>query len=150
MLVVNDFSSEPPHFFFLKLVENRVDTKNYFWYYFNVRSLESGTRRGVRVVYGAGLENQCGSRHRGFESHLLRCRIFLHLTLSQNNITWYENYGQLGEVPKWLKGLPWKGSRSLIAARGFKSLLLRLEYFSKIFSFFKRKLVDMPFVLCYI
>ena len=32
---------------------------------------------------------------------------------------------QLGEVPKRLKGLPWKGSRSLIAARGFKSLLLR-------------------------
>ena len=31
----------------------------------------------------------------------------------------------LGEVPKRLKGLPWKGSRSLIAARGFKSLLLR-------------------------
>ena len=29
------------------------------------------------------------------------------------------------EVPKWLKGLPWKGSRSLVAARGFKSLLLR-------------------------
>ena len=32
----------------------------------------------------------------------------------------------LGEVPKWLKGLAWKVSRSLIAARGFKSLLLRL------------------------
>ena len=32
-----------------------------------------------------------------------------------------------GEVPKRLKGLPWKGSRSLIAARGFKSLLLRLN-----------------------
>ena len=31
-----------------------------------------------------------------------------------------------GEVPKWLKGLPWKGSRSLIAARGFKSHFLRL------------------------
>ena len=31
------------------------------------------------------------------------------------------------EVPKWLKGLPWKGSRSLVAARGFKSLLLRCE-----------------------
>ena len=30
-----------------------------------------------------------------------------------------------GEIPKRLKGLPWKGSRSLIAARGFKSLLLR-------------------------
>ena len=33
----------------------------------------------------------------------------------------------LGEVPKWLKGLAWKVSRSLIAARGFKSLLLRLS-----------------------
>ena len=32
-----------------------------------------------------------------------------------------------GEVPKRLKGLPWKGSRSLIAARGFKSRLLRSE-----------------------
>ena len=31
------------------------------------------------------------------------------------------------EVPKWLKGLPWKGSRSLVAARGFKSLLLRFN-----------------------
>ena len=31
----------------------------------------------------------------------------------------------LGEVPKWLKGLAWKVSRALIAARGFKSLLLR-------------------------
>ena len=29
------------------------------------------------------------------------------------------------KYPSWLKGLPWKGSRSLIAARGFKSLLLR-------------------------
>ena len=29
------------------------------------------------------------------------------------------------EVPKRLKGHPWKGCRSLIAARGFKSLLLR-------------------------
>ena len=34
----------------------------------------------------------------------------------------------LGEVPKWLKGHPWKGCRSLIAARGFKSLLLRLVF----------------------
>ena len=32
-----------------------------------------------------------------------------------------------GEIPKRLKGLPWKGSRSLIAARGFKSLFLRLN-----------------------
>ena len=34
----------------------------------------------------------------------------------------------LGEVPKRLKGHPWKGCRSLIAARGFKSLLLRLVF----------------------
>ncbi len=32
---------------------------------------------------------------------------------------------RLGEVPKRLKGHPWKGCRSLVAARGFKSLLLR-------------------------
>ena len=35
------------------------------------------------------------------------------------------------KYPSWPKGLPWKGSRSLIAARGFKSLLLR--------SFLKKK-----------
>ena len=29
------------------------------------------------------------------------------------------------KYPSWPKGLPWKGSRSLRAARGFKSLLLR-------------------------
>ena len=29
------------------------------------------------------------------------------------------------KYPSWPKGLPWKGSRSLVAARGFKSLLLR-------------------------
>ena len=34
-------------------------------------------------------------------------------------------YNCLEKYPSWLKGLPWKGSRSLIAARGFKSLLLR-------------------------
>ena len=29
------------------------------------------------------------------------------------------------KYPSWPKGLPWKGSRSLVAARGVKSLLLR-------------------------
>ena len=37
-----------------------------------------------------------------------------------------------GEIPKRLKGLPWKGSRSLIAARGFKSLFLRFKTFTKV------------------
>ena len=44
-----------------------------------------------------------------------------------------------GEVPKRLKGLPWKGSRSLIAARGFKSLLLRSHSFVCAFSFLCKK-----------
>ncbi len=35
------------------------------------------------------------------------------------------------KYPSWPKGLPWKGSRSLIAARGFKSLLLRLIWCMK-------------------
>ena len=35
--------------------------------------------------------------------------------------------GQLEKYPSWPKGLPWKGSRSLVAARGFKSHLLRLN-----------------------
>ena len=49
----------------------------------------------------------------------------------------------LGEVPKWLKGLAWKVSRSLIAARGFKSLLLRLfktEFRKGIFTSWKTTL----------
>ena len=34
-------------------------------------------------------------------------------------------FRHLEKYPRWLKGHPWKGCRSLIAARGFKSLLLR-------------------------
>ena len=34
-------------------------------------------------------------------------------------------YCSYAEVPKWSKGLAWKVSRSLIAAHGFKSHLLR-------------------------
>ena len=46
--------------------------------------------------------------------------------ICQRNIIYRIQHDEvLGEVPKRLKGLPWKGSRSLIAARGFKSLLLR-------------------------
>ena len=36
-------------------------------------------------------------------------------------------FRHLEKYPRWLKGHPWKGCRSLIAARGFKSLLLRLQ-----------------------
>ena len=45
------------------------------------------------------------------------------------------------EVPKWLKGLPWKGSRSLVAARGFKSLLLRYTVSYIILCFLRSKVV---------
>ena len=57
-------------------------------------------------------------RYRGFESHLLR--IFYKISEK------IELYILFGEVPKRPKGLAWKVSRSLIAAQGFKSLLLRL------------------------
>ena len=43
------------------------------------------------------------------------------------------------KYPSWLKGLPWKGSRSLIAARGFKSLLLREKRGLEEASFFTEK-----------
>ena len=36
-----------------------------------------------------------------------------------------KNSAHLEKYPSWPKGHPWKGCRSLIAARGFKSLLLR-------------------------
>ena len=39
----------------------------------------------------------------------------------------FEIVWPMEKYPSWLKGLPWKGSRSLIAARGFKSLLLRRQ-----------------------
>ena len=38
---------------------------------------------------------------------------------------WFEQFVE--KYPSWPKGHPWKGCRSLIAARGFKSLLLRLR-----------------------
>ena len=41
-----------------------------------------------------------------------------------------------GEVPKRLKGHPWKGCRPLIAVRGFKSLLLRQRALQTQCSFF--------------
>ena len=57
----------------------------------------------------------------------------------------YDNLIRHGEVPKRLKGLPWKGSRSLIAARGFKSLLLRNSFyeFEKTFKVRKRLLTTL-------
>ena len=62
------------------------------------------------------LKTSDSERGRGFESHSLR----------QLNIFFHQR--AYGEVPKWLKGFAWKADRSLIAARGFKSLLLRHFY----------------------
>ena len=50
------------------------------------------------------------------------------LSVSKTVINFIRYENQPAEVPKRLKGLPWKGSRSLVAAQGFKSLLLRCEY----------------------
>ena len=50
----------------------------------------------------------------------------------------------LEKYPSWPKGLPWKGSRSLTAARGFKSLLLRsLEESRKIKKKKAKKVLDI-------
>ena len=62
------------------------------------------------------LKTSDSERGRGFESHLLR--------LENKRIR--NRFSTLEKYPSWPKGLPWKGSRSLIAAQGFKSLLLRL------------------------
>ena len=43
------------------------------------------------------------------------------------------------KYPSWPKGHPWKGCRSLIAARGFKSPLLRSEEDCRSSPFFKRR-----------
>ena len=63
------------------------------------------------------LKTSDSGRDRGFESHSLR-----QLNNFELRALTY------GEVPKWLKGIAWKAVRSLIAARGFKSLLLRHFY----------------------
>ena len=47
------------------------------------------------------------------------------LSVFKDKIEYCIGFEQFGEVPKWSKGLPWKGSRSLVAAQGFESLLLR-------------------------
>ena len=50
------------------------------------------------------------------------------LSALEKELLFEQNFG---EVPKWLKGLAWKVSRSLIAARGFKSLLLRWIFYPR-------------------
>ena len=65
------------------------------------------------------------------------------LSVSKTVINFIRYENQPAEVPKRLKGLPWKGSRSLVAARGFKSLLLRLfktEFRKGIFTSWKTTL----------
>ena len=62
------------------------------------------------------------------------------LSVSRTVINFIRYKNQPAEVPKRLKGLPWKGSRSLVAARGFKSLLLRYTV-SYILCFLRSKVV---------
>jgi hypothetical protein len=74
------------------------------------------------------LKTSDSERDRGFESHLLRWNAEQSVGFYFKGVCSCRHGGfvsQSGEVPKRLKGHPWKGCRSLIAARGFKSLLLR-------------------------
>ena len=48
---------------------------------------------------------------------------------------------RLEKYPSWPKGHPWKGCRSLTAARGFKSLFLRLMYEKKM-KIISKKVLD--------
>ena len=66
--------------------------------------------------------NRCGNQTEWFSRHT---KIN---SGSNRRVDWIS---LLGEVPKWPKGHPWKGCRSLIAARGFKSLLLRSQQSDK-------------------
>ena len=80
---------------------------------------ETRTRRGIEVVI----------TRRSWKP-FVRKGAWVRIPLSPLGIRAADHYidyqNQLsGEVPKRLKGHPWKGCRSLIAARGFKSLLLR-------------------------
>ena len=65
----------------------------------------------------------------------------MHKTIEQSCVEKY---------PSWPKGLPWKGSRSLIAARGFKSLFLRLLIYKQYELKSLEKLIDKVRLLWYI
>ena len=71
--------------------------------------------------------SKCGvsARSRGFESRPFRFARQFHIVLVRVVFSPHYAWNPYGDVPKWLKGLPWKGSRSLIAAQEFKSLHLR-------------------------
>ncbi len=75
------------------------------------------------------LKTGVSERNRGFESHILRFGIFEDTQQHTDKCPIVQKTAvgasHHGEVPKRLKGHPWKGCRPLIAVRGFKSLLLR-------------------------
>ena len=70
-------------------------------------------------------------RYRSGHNEAVLKTVCLHGHMGSNPILSGERYfaltSALEKYPSWPKGLPWKGSRSLIAARGFKSLLLRSD-----------------------
>ncbi len=72
--------------------------------------------RGFLVLF-------CGKSGKSLKKIKLGLDNWLLLLYSINRVRNHEQF--LEKYPSWPKGLPWKGSRSLIAARGFKSLLLR-------------------------
>ena len=113
------------------------------------------------MVEGIGLEiRQVAQAARGFKSLLLRfdlpesepervqfppSPLFL---LSGGGKQFYISFFTLEKYPSWPKGHPWKGCRSLIAARGFKSLLLRSLKIKDIFlltrDFFSDNITKLP------
>ena len=86
------------------------------------------------------LKTGVSERNRGFESHILRFGIFEDTQQHTDKCPIVQKTAvgasHHGEVPKRLKGHPWKGCRPLIAVRGFKSLLLRQRALQTQCSFF--------------
>ena len=86
------------------------------------------------------LKTGVSERNRGFESHILRFGIFEDTQQHTDKCPIVQKTAvgasHHGEVPKRLKGHPWKGCRPLIAVRGFKSLLLRQKSIADAVLFF--------------
>ena len=110
-----------------KKLKKSVDINMRWWYYTKCRwqtqqdRLENRIWRGIEVVITR--RSWKPFVRKGAWVRIPPSPLELFSNVGEN---WIRFRKQLfGEVPKWLKGHPWKGCRSLIAARGFKSLLLR-------------------------
>ena len=109
----------------IKKLKKLIDTQILRWYIIKCADKNSQTKNRWRVIEVVITRRSWkpfvrkGARVRIPHSPLTILREW---TYCSNRIR-----ANLEKYPSWPKGHPWKGCRSLIAARGFKSLLLRLQ-----------------------